>query len=207
MVTIKVGSAVIPGLLMAMCCPPSIPWWMSIIGSFLAIVVCKQSMGGLGHNLFNPAHVGRAGLMVSWPVAMTTWTQLHGTVVDGVAGATPLNVFKHGGTDALFQLFGTNDWGTIYQSLFIGTRNGSLGETSTVLLILGGLYLIYKGYVNWQAPVVMIATVGVLMCGAYGPNGALFQMIAGGLIIRAFFMATDMVTAQTTLSVQIIFAL
>ena len=148
-VTIKDGSAVITGLLLAMCCPPSLPWWMSIIGSFLAIVVCKQSMGGLGHNLFNPAHVGRAGLMVSWPVAMTTWTQLNGTVVDGVAGATPLNVFKHGGTDALFQLFGTNDWGTIYQSLFIGTRNGSLGETSTVLLILGGLYLIYKGYVNW----------------------------------------------------------
>ena len=100
-VTIKDGSAVITGLLLAMCCPPSLPWWMSIIGSFLAIVVCKQSMGGLGHNLFNPAHVGRAGLMVSWPVAMTTWTQLNGTVVDGVAGATPLNVFKHGGTDAV----------------------------------------------------------------------------------------------------------
>ena len=206
-VTIKDGSAVITGLLLAMCCPPSLPWWMSIIGSFLAIVVCKQSMGGLGHNLFNPAHVGRAGLMVSWPVAMTTWTQLNGTVVDGVAGATPLNVFKHGGTDALFQLFGTNDWGTIYQSLFIGTRNGSLGETSTVLLILGGLYLIYKGYVNWQVPVVMIATVGVLMCVAYGPNVALFQMMAGGLIIGAFFMATDMVTAPITLKGQIIFAL
>ena len=177
-VTIKDGSAVITGLLLAMCCPPSLPWWMSIIGSFLAIVVCKQSMGGLGHNLFNPAHVGRAGLMVSWPVAMTTW-----------------------------QLFGTNDWGTIYQSLFIGTRNGSLGETSTVLLILGGLYLIYKGYVNWQVPVVMIATVGVLMCVAYGPNVALFQMMAGGLIIGAFFMATDMVTAPITLKGQIIFAL
>lgn len=205
-VTIKDGSAVITGLLMAMCCPPSLPWWMSIIGSFLAIIVCKQSMGGLGHNLFNPAHVGRAGLMVSWPVAMTTWTQLDGSVIDGVAGATPLNVFKHGGTDALFQLFGTNDWGTIYQSMFIGTRNGSLGETSTVLLILGGLYLIYKGYVNWQVPVVMIATVGVLMAIADGPNVALFQMMAGGLIIGAFFMATDMVTAPITLKGQIIFA-
>ena len=206
-ITIKDGSAVITGLLMAMCCPPTLPWWMSIVGSFLAIVVCKQAMGGLGANLFNPAHVGRAGLMVSWPVAMTTWTQLNGTVVDGVAGATPLNVFKHGGTDALFQLFGTTDGGTIYQNLFIGTRNGSLGETSTVLLILGGLYLIYKGYVNWQVPVIMIATVGVLMGIGYGPNVALFEMMAGGLILGAFFMATDMVTAPITLKGQMIFAL
>lgn len=103
-ITITDGSAVITGLLLAMTCPPSLPWWMSIVGSFLAIVVCKQAMGGLGYNIFNPAHVGRAGLMVSWPVAMTTWTQVNGTVIDGVAGATPLNVFKHGGSDALFQL-------------------------------------------------------------------------------------------------------
>lgn len=207
-ITITDGSAVITGLLLAMTCPPSLPWWMSIVGSFLAIVVCKQAMGGLGYNIFNPAHVGRAGLMVSWPVAMTTWTQLNGTVIDGVAGATPLNVFKHGGSDALFQLFGTNDWSSIYQSLFFGFRNGSLGETSTVLLILGGLWLIYKGYVNWQVPVVMIATVGILTGAIYGSaNVALFQMMAGGLIIGAFFMATDMVTAPITVKGQVIFAL
>lgn len=207
-ITITDGSAVITGLLLAMTCPPSLPWWMSIVGSFLAIVVCKQAMGGLGYNIFNPAHVGRAGLMVSWPVAMTTWTQLNGTVIDGVAGATPLNVFKHGGSDALFQLFGTNDWSSIYQSLFFGFRNGSLGETSTVLLILGGLWLIYKGYVNWQVPVVMIATVGIPTGAVYGSaNVALFQMMAGGLIIGAFFMATDMVTAPITVKGQVIFAL
>ena len=207
-ITITDGSAVITGLLLTMTCPPSLPWWMSIVGSFLAIVVCKQAMGGLGYNIFNPAHVGRAGLMVSWPVAMTTWTQLNGTVIDGVAGATPLNVFKHGGSDALFQLFGTNDWSSIYQSLFFGFRNGSLGETSTVLLILGGLWLIYKGYVNWQVPVVMIATVGILTGAVYGSaNVALFQMMAGGLIIGAFFMATDMVTAPITVKGQVIFAL
>lgn len=206
-VTVTDGSAVITGLLMAMCCPPSLPWWMSIVGSFLAIVVCKQSMGGLGYNLFNPAHVGRAGLMVSWPVAMTTWTQLNGQVVDGVAGATPLNVFKHGGQDALFQLFGANDWGSIYQQMFFGFRNGSMGETCTVLLILGGLYLIWRGYVNWQVPVVMIATVGVLTAIIYSPAAAVFEMMAGGLIIGAFFMATDMVTAPITLKGQIIFAL
>lgn len=207
-ITITDGSAVITGLLLAMTCPPSLPCWMSIVGSFLAIVVCKQAMGGLGYNIFNPAHVGRAGLMVSWPVAMTTWTQLNGTVIDGVAGATPLNVFKHGGSDALFQLFGTNDWSSIYQSLFFGFRNGSLGETSTVLLILGGLWLIYKGYVNWQVPVVMIATVGILTGAVYGSaNVALFQMMAGGLIIGAFFMATDMVTAPITVKGQVIFAL
>ncbi len=210
-VTIKDGSAVITGLLLAMTCPPTLPWWMSIIGSFLAIVVCKQSMGGLGYNLFNPAHVGRAGLMVSWPVAMTTWTQVNGTVVDGVAGATPLNVLKHGGHDALLQLFG-GDPMTMYQSLFFGFRNGSLGETSTVLLILGGLFLIYKGYVNWQVPVTMIATVGILTWIFGGQAGLfsgdpLFHMMAGGLIIGAFFMATDMVTAPITLKGQLIFAL
>ena len=206
-VTVSDGSAVITGLLMAMSCPPTLPWWMTIVGSFIAIVVCKQSMGGLGYNLFNPAHVGRAGLMVSWPIAMTTWTQLNGQVIDGVAGATPLNVFKHGGQDALFSLFGANDWGTIYQNLFFGFRNGSLGETSTILLVLGGIYLIWKGYVNWQVPVVMIATVGVLMSIIYSPSVAVFEMMAGGLVIGAFFMATDMVTAPITVKGQIIFAL
>ncbi|ERT56459.1 RnfABCDGE type electron transport complex subunit D [Megasphaera vaginalis (ex Srinivasan et al. 2021)] len=213
-ITIKDGSAVITGLLLAMCVSPLLPWWMCIVGSFLAIVVCKQSMGGLGYNLFNPAHVGRAGLMVSWPVAMTTWTQVNGTVVDGVAGATPLNVLKHGGHDALLQLFG-GDPATMYQSLFFGFRNGSMGETSTVLLVLGGLFLIYKGYVKWQAPVVMIATVGIMMwifggvtlgTGLFSGD-PLFHMMAGGLIIGAFFMSTDMVTAPITLKGQIIFAL
>ena len=113
-VTITDGSAVITGLLLAMCCPPSLPWWMSIVGSFLAIVVCKQAMGGLGYNIFNPAHVGRAGLMVSWPIAMTTWTNMDGSAaVSAVAGPTPLNAFKHGGQDALFNAFNATDWGTI----------------------------------------------------------------------------------------------
>ncbi|MUP58688.1 electron transporter RnfD [Veillonellaceae bacterium M2-4] len=214
-ITITDGSAVITGLLLAMCCPPNLPWWMAIIGSFLAIVVCKQSMGGLGYNLFNPAHVGRAGLMVSWPIAMTTWTRMNGSVadlassssVDALASATPLNVLKHGGTDSLFQLFGTNDWMSIYKSMFLGFRSGSLGETSTVLLLIGGIYLIYKGYIKWQVPVVMIATVGILMGLIAGDaHLALFHMMAGGLIIGAFFMATDMVTAPITLKGQIIFA-
>lgn len=139
-ITINDGSAVITGLLLAMCCSPILPWWMCIVGSFIAIVVCKQAMGGLGYNLFNPAHVGRAGLMVSWPVAMTTWTQVNGSVIDGVAGATPLNVLKQSGYDALLQLF-NNDPMTMYQNMFLGFRNGSMGETSTVLLILGGLFL------------------------------------------------------------------
>ena len=207
-VTITDGSAVITGLLLAMCCPPSLPWWMSIVGSFLAIVVCKQSMGGLGYNLFNPAHVGRAGLMVSWPIAMTTWTNMDGSAaVNAVAGPTPLNAFKHGGQDALFNAFNATDWGTVYQQMFFGMRSGSAGETCTVLLILGGLYLIWRGYVKWQLPVVMIATVGVLTAIIYSPNVAVFEMMAGGLIIGAFFMATDMVTAPITLKGQIIFAL
>ena len=215
-ITINDGSAVITGLLLAMCCSPILPWWMCIVGSFIAIVVCKQAMGGLGYNLFNPAHVGRAGLMVSWPVAMTTWTQVNGSVIDGVAGATPLNVLKQSGYDALLQLF-NNDPMTMYQNMFLGFRNGSMGETSTVLLILGGLFLMYKGYVKWQATIAMIATVGILMwifggaVGAHATGGLftgdpIFHMMAGGLIIGAFFMSTDMVTAPITLKGQLIFA-
>ncbi len=201
------GSACLTGLLMAMSMSPLLPAYMVAIGSVLAIVVAKQSMGGLGFNIFNPAHVGRAALMVSWPVAMTTWTSFQPTV-DAVTSATPLNILKMQGYDALVNTFGGNI--PMYKAMLLGTRNGSLGETSTLLLALGGLYLIWRGYVNWVVPVCMIGTVGILTW-VFGPAGLLtgdpiFHMMAGGLIIGAFFMATDMVTIPITLQGQIIFA-
>ena len=203
------GSACITGLLLAMSMSPLLPPWMVAIGSALAIIVAKQSMGGLGFNIFNPAHIGRAALMVSWPVAMTTWTTLSGTAsVDAVATATPLNVLKMQGYDAVISLFGGQ--GAMYQAMLLGNRNGSLGETSTVLLLAGGLYLIWRGYVNWFVPAVMLATVAALTW-VFGPAGLftgdpLFHLMAGGLMLGAFFMATDMVTIPMTRKGQVIFA-
>ena len=206
------GSACITGLLLAMSMSPILPPYMVAIGSVLAIIVAKQSMGGLGFNIFNPAHIGRAALMVSWPVAMTTWTKIQDFSslpgVDVMTSATPLNILKQQGYDALIRTFGSQSG--LYWSMFIGTRNGSLGETSTVLLLLGGLYLIWRGYINWVVPAAMILTVG-LLTWIFGPAGLftgdpLFHMMAGGLILGAFFMATDMVTIPITITGQIIFA-
>lgn len=206
------GSACITGLLLAMSMSPILPPYMVAIGSVLAIIVAKQSMGGLGFNIFNPAHIGRAALMVSWPVAMTAWTKIQDfsalSSVDVMTSATPLNILKQQGYDALISTFGSQSG--LYWSMFIGTRNGSLGETSTVLLLLGGLYLIWRGYINWVVPAAMILIVG-LLTWIFGPAGLftgdpLFHMMAGGLILGAFFMATDMVTIPITITGQIIFA-
>jgi len=201
------GSAFLTGLLLAMSVSPSLPPYMIVIGSFIAIVIAKHSMGGLGFNIFNPAHIGRAALMVSWPVAMTTWTSFK-TSVDVVSSATPLNILKQQGYAKLIETFGSNV--EMYKAMFIGTRNGSLGETSTILLLIGGAYLLYKRYINWQIPVLMVGTVG-LLTWIFGPAGLftgdpLFHMMAGGLILGAFFMATDMVTIPITMKGQIIFA-
>jgi electron transport complex protein RnfD len=208
-ITINDGSAFLTGLLIAMCVSPKVPFYMVVFGSFGAIVVAKHSMGGLGYNIFNPAHIGRAVMMVSWPVFMTSWTTLQAAGVDTVTSATPLGILKLQGYSKLIETFGGQ--ANLYKSLFLGTRNGSIGETSTILLVLGGVYLIYKKYVNWEVPITMIATVGILTW-IFGPAGMftgdpIFHMMAGGLIIGAFFMATDMVTTPITRKGQIIFAL
>lgn len=206
-VTIKDGSAVITGLLLAMCLPPDLPYYMTALGSAFAIVVAKHSMGGLGFNIFNPAHIGRAALMVSWPVAMTSWRSMQ-TSIDAVSTATPLSVLKLEGYDSLVELFGSKT--ELYKAMLLGTRSGSIGETCTILLVLGGVYLIYKHIINWYVPVCMIGTVAIVTW-IFGPEGLftgdpIFHIMAGGLIIGAFFMATDMVTAPITKKGQIIFA-
>jgi Na+-translocating ferredoxin:NAD+ oxidoreductase subunit D len=206
-VTISDGSAFLTGLLLAMCVPPGLPIYMTIVGSFVGVVVAKHAMGGLGYNVFNPAHIGRAAIMVSYPVAMTTWTSLK-TSADVVTTATPLNILKQQGYDALISTFGSQH--DLYQALFLGFRNGSIGETSAVLLLLGGLFLIWKKIVNWEVPVFMIGTVAILTW-IFGPGGLftgdpIFHVLAGGLIIGAFFMATDMVTIPITRKGQIMFA-
>ena len=177
-VTIEDGSAVVTGLLLALTLPPSIPLWTAFFGSVVAIGLGKQVFGGIGHNPFNPALVGRAFLTAAYPVLMTTWT------VDGVSTATPLSKMKMEGV-------ATDTW-----NLFVGQIGGSLGETSALALLLGFAYLLYKGYVNWRIPLAMIGAVFVGTF-AFGAD-PIFHIFGGGLMIGALYMATDMVSSPTT---------
>lgn len=198
------GSAFLTGLLLAMNVPATLPWYMPLAGSIFAIAIAKHTMGGLGFNIFNPALIGRAFILASWPIAMTTWPISKDMVgkVDGLTSATPLGILKQQGYEKVIEHFGTQ--GAMYKSMFMGLRGGSMGETSALLLILGGIYLIYKGYIKWQVPVIMIGTVGAITAVVGGDP--LLHMMSGGLILGAFFMATDMVTIPITTKGQIIFA-
>lgn len=201
------GSAFLTGLLLAMCLPPAVPLFIPVTGSFVAIVIAKHSMGGLGHNIFNPAHIGRAALMASWPMLMTTWTGMK-TELDAVTTATPLGILKHQGYGALVNTFGGQE--PMYKALLAGERNGCIGETSVIFLVIGGVFLICKGYINWMVPALMIGSVG-LVTWIFGPAGfftgdPFFHMMAGGLVLGAFFMATDMVTTPVTRRGQALFA-
>lgn len=207
-VSITDGSAFLTGLLLAMNIPSTVPWYMPLLGSLVAIGIAKHTMGGLGYNIFNPALIGRAFLLASWPIAMTTWPSMP-SQIDGVTSATPLGILKLQGYEKLVQIFG--DQPSLYKALFFGTRSGSAGETSVVLLLVGGLYLIYRGYINWQVPVCMIGTVAGLTWLFGGTSGLftgdpLLAMLSGGLVLGAFYMATDMVTIPITIKGQIIFA-
>ena len=176
-ITITDGSAVVTGLLLALVLPPGVPIWMAVLGSVIAIGLGKHIFGGLGDNFFNPALVGRAFLTASFPVVMTTWK----LPADTVSQATPL------ASEESVPLF----------DMFIGRIGGSLGETSALLIILGGLYLLYKGYIDWRIPVGYLGTVAVLTTFA-GARGPLYHLLGGGLMLGAFFMATDMVTTPVT---------
>lgn len=179
-VTIKDGSAVITGLLLALNLPPGLPAWMAVVGTVVAIILGKQIFGGLGHNPFNPALVGRAFLVASFPVAMTTWL----SPVDATTTATPLGLMKLEGIP------------TDYWSLFIGKIGGTIGETSALAILIGAGYLLYKGYIDWRIPLSYIGTVAVLTT-VFGRD-PIFHIFAGGLMLGAFFMATDMVTTPIT---------
>ena len=212
-------SAAVTGVLLAFVCAPTLPYWMLIIGDFFAIVVVKQLFGGLGQNFMNPALGGRAFLMLCYPVAMTTWapqgigTQywpdlLGGTTTmagaDIVSGATPLSAdFMHGG------LLPTD---VSLLDAFVGNKMGCIGEISALMLLLGGLYLIWRGVIRARIPVAYIATVAVLtFLFPMGGNDRLtwmaYQLCTGGLMLGAFFMATDYVTSPVTKKGEIIFGI
>lgn len=177
-ITVWDGSALVTGLLLALNLPPTLPLWMAAVGAIVAIALGKQVFGGLGHNPFNPALIGRVFLFITFPVQMTTW------VLDGKTMATPLGLMKFEGRL------------TPYADLFIGKVGGSIGETSVLLLLIGATYLLYKRYIDWRIPVGFLGTVAILT-GVLGQN-PLFHLMAGGLVLGAFFMATDMVTSPVT---------
>jgi len=181
-------SAVLTGLLLALILPPQTTWYAASLGSVVAILIGKQLFGGLGANIFNPALIGRAFLMAGYPKMLTTFMAPKG--VDSITSATPLALLK----------FSQKVTPTI--DLFLGKISGSLGETSAVLLIIGGLYLLIRKIADWRIPfsmilsVVMISTIGFFLKPANG--SVLFHLFSGGLLIGALFMATDPVTTPVT---------
>ena len=204
-------SAVVTGMLLAFVCPVTTPYWMIIIGGFFSIVVVKQLFGGIGKNFVNPALAGRAFLLGSYAGVMTTWidaTQnkapLMGSTADIVTAATPLAYMKTGNMAGLTETYSVMD-------MFLGKTGGSLGEISAAMLILGGLYLIWRKVINWQTPVAYIATVAVLSFlfpkAGSSLEWMLYSIFGGGLMLGAFFMATDYATSPVTKKGQLVFGI
>jgi electron transport complex protein RnfD len=211
-VTINDGSAFLTGLLLGMNLPPGVPFYIPITGSVVAIVITKMLFGGLGYNIFNPALIGRAFLLITWPKLMTIWSQptAHFIALDAKTTATPLGILKEEGVAKLMEVFG--DKMSLYSHLLMGNRAGSLGETSAIALLIGAAVLLYKRYITWHIPFSFLGTVA-LAAWIFGGKGGLFtgdpvvHLQSGGLILGAFFMATDYVTCPTIRKGQIIFGI
>ena len=205
-------SAVVTGMLLAFVCPTTTPYWMIIIGGFFSIVVVKQLFGGIGKNFVNPALAGRAFLLGSYAGTMTFWVDpaqnkapLMGSTVDVITHATPLSYMKNGDMAGLKEAYSVAD-------VFLGKIGGSLGEISALLLIIGGLYLIWRKVINWQTPVAYIATVAVITFlfpkgDAGNLEWMLYSLFSGGLMLGAFFMDTDYATSPVTKKGQLIFGI
>jgi electron transport complex protein RnfD len=210
-VTVSDLSAALTGLLLAYNLPPSIPFWMAAIGGVFSIVIAKQFFGGVGQNIVNPALAGRAMMLICWPVAMTTWT------INGVSGPTFLAMIKgikggavnFAGNLPILRAAGTESAAVEIPSLidaFIGNVGGCIGETSALALLAGGAFLIFMGIISWRIPVVYIATAAVMSMLLGRAAGPLYEILAGGLMLGAFFMATDYATSPLTPKGQLIFA-
>lgn len=202
-VTLKDGSALLTGLLLAYNLPPGVPWWMPVLGSVFGIVVAKQLFGGLGHNFVNPALAGRAFLMASWPTQMTkAWlTPAAGTVsgIAAVSGATPLGLLKNPanyGDPA--QIMAQLNQGSTVRNLFLGNVGGSLGETSALLLLAAGLFLMVMRVVDYRIVIGYLGSFTLLALALPAGANIWVQLFAGGLFLGAFFMATDWVTSPVS---------
>ncbi|MEW6675308.1 MAG: RnfABCDGE type electron transport complex subunit D [Nitrospirota bacterium] len=212
-ITINDGSAFLTGLLLGMNLPPALPFYIPIVGSVVAIVITKQLFGGLGFNIFNPALIGRAFVLISWPRPLTTWSEPTAAFValDAKTTATPLAILKEEGIGKLLEVFG--DKINLYTQLLIGQRGGCIGETSIIALLIGAAFLIYRGYITWHIPVSFLGTAAVLAWVFGGRGTGLFtgdpilHLLSGGLILGAFFMATDYVTSPSLRKGQLIFGI
>jgi electron transport complex protein RnfD len=214
-------SAAVTGLLLALILPPGTPLWMTALGAIFAIIVAKEFFGGLGANVFNPALIGRAFLLMSFPVAATTWDApraffepvflpMSGAFMDALSGATPLQIIKMGGTIgdvgagfAAAGLTSSGDYLSTIWTLFLGSHAGCIGESSIILILIGAVFLLLTKTIDWRAPVSMIASVFIFSF-LFGRD-PLFAVLAGGVLFGAVFMATDYVTAPLTASGKLIF--
>jgi electron transport complex protein RnfD len=227
--TLGDGSALLTGWLLAMTLPPWAPWWIAVVGGLFAVIVGKQVFGGIGQNLFNPAMLGRVALLIAFPLEMTTWvapvplgsagapsfldslaiTFAGSTQLDSLTGATVLGHVKtelglgHSVSEALPAVYNGSEAG-------LGLMRGSLGETSALLLLLGGLFLIALRIITWHIPVAMLATLAMLstLMNLYDPEhyvSATVHLLSGGAMLGAFFIATDPVGSPSTVRGQLIF--
>ncbi|MBN1819131.1 MAG: RnfABCDGE type electron transport complex subunit D [Prolixibacteraceae bacterium] len=203
------GSAIITGILLAFNVPANIPWWIIIIGALVSIGIAKLSFGGLGNNIFNPALVGRVFLLISFPVHMTSWPVNIQSGVDAVTSATPLGLIKESIkngqvlSDVLGDVPGTMD-------MLLGNIGGSLGEVSALLLIVGGIYMLFRKVITWHIPVAVLGSMAIFSGILWLVNpeifmNPVFHLLTGGAMLGAIFMATDMVTSPMTPKGQIIY--
>ncbi len=207
------GSAIVTGILLAFNVPSNLPWWLVALGSFVAIGIAKMSFGGLGNNPFNPALVGRVFLLISFPVQMTSWpvplaSRLSYT--DVVTGATPLGILKEGikNGESIASLMAKIP---SHFDILLGREPGSIGEMSAILLIVGFLYMLHKKIITWHIPVTIIGTIFVFSGILWLANPSkyvdpVFQILSGGAMLGAIFMATDYVTSPMTIRGMIIFS-
>lgn len=199
--TISDFSACLTGMLVAMTLPTSAPWWLPLIGNFFAIVIVKQLYGGLGKNFVNPALASRAFLIASYAGIMTNWVSPRAMGLDAVSMATPMSYLFAG--EPMPEYYS-------YRNLFLGIMPGCFGEACKLALILGGLYLIIRKIISWRIPVSFIGTVAILTF-AFGHEGydnfswMMYNILSGGLILAAFFMATDYATSPVTMPGQLLY--
>jgi len=232
------GSAALTGLFLALTLPAYVPWWIPLIGCIVAIVISKQVYGGLGHNPFNPALAARVVLLISFPLNMTAWIMpMHAGMplvdlynlsqcwhlfwlgpqalhhgLDAITMASPLGHVKTEWSRGIGVMEALRDYHYSYLDAFLGREAGSLGETSALALLLGGIYLLARHTITWHIPISFIATVGALalIFNQINPEHfapPLFHLLAGGLILGAFFMATDPVTSPVTPHGQLVFGI
>ena len=201
--TISNWSAVVTGVLLAFNLPATIPWWIVVIGAFVAIAVAKMTFGGLGKNPFNPALVGRVFLLIAYPVQMTSFPAVEG--LDALSGATPLAAVKFGAEAGVVPV----------QNLLLGNMPGSLGEVAAVALLVGFAYLLWRKVITWHIPVTVLGTMAVFAFVVALSRGGdasllwqfpLFHVLAGGAMLGSIFMATDYATSPMTVKGQVIFA-